>query len=92
MHRGYTRRWLQNKRKNVHVRSFQELDLNPGVAGVAGLYKLPDSSHDVIHISLDKKHAEFSGTGDILKIYCGILNGHLRCPSVTEISSVFGHF
>jgi len=32
MHRGYTKRWLQNKKKNVCVRSFQELDLLPGVA------------------------------------------------------------
>jgi hypothetical protein len=32
MHRGYTRLWLQNKKKNVRVRSFQELDLDPGVA------------------------------------------------------------
>jgi hypothetical protein len=32
MHRAYTRLWLQNKKKNVRVRSFQELDLDPGVA------------------------------------------------------------
>jgi len=32
MRRGYTKRWLQNKKKNVCVRSFQELDLDPGVA------------------------------------------------------------
>jgi hypothetical protein len=32
MHRGYTRLWLQNKPKNVRVPSFQELDLDPGVA------------------------------------------------------------
>jgi hypothetical protein len=39
-HRGYKRRWLQNKKKNVHVRSFQELDLGFGVAVGTGVPKL----------------------------------------------------
>jgi hypothetical protein len=47
MHRGYMRRRLQNKKKNVHVRSFQELDLDPGVAGGAGLHKLTGCGHCV---------------------------------------------
>jgi hypothetical protein len=42
MHKGYRRRWLQNKKKNVHVRSFQELDLESEVAGGTGVHKLLD--------------------------------------------------
>jgi hypothetical protein len=40
MHREYERSWLENKKKNVHVRSFQELDLESGAAGGTGVNKL----------------------------------------------------
>jgi hypothetical protein len=44
------RRRFQNKKKNVHVRSFQELDLDPGVAGGAGLHKLPGCGHCIFQL------------------------------------------